>query len=125
MTDPQKAIDAVIDSEHEISGITIYPITLARYALLELVKSPLLTGETITAASILTTLFVMASDRKNLRGYSSKNVEELEAAALDWADEINPAMLGKMFEDIQKSFRAMIDVAPEVPEDGEKKNPEL
>ena len=42
---PTSAIDAILEDDKEIgnNGLRIYPLTLGRYALLELVKSPLIT----------------------------------------------------------------------------------
>lgn len=42
---PEKAVDAILDGERQISGCTVYPLSIARYALLEKTGSPLLTGE--------------------------------------------------------------------------------
>ena len=44
MTDPIKAIDAALSPAKDVEDIKVYPITLARYALLELVKSPFVTA---------------------------------------------------------------------------------
>lgn len=45
MANPVKAIDAILDGEKRVCGHTVYPISVARYALLEKIDSPLLTGK--------------------------------------------------------------------------------
>lgn len=36
---------------------------------------------------------------------------------MDWAEEISPATLGQLMTRISQSFKSMMDVAPQVPED--------
>lgn len=56
---PKAAVDALLEAKSTSS--TIYPMTIARYALLELVKSPIVTrSESITLESIIPTLFIMS-----------------------------------------------------------------
>lgn len=43
MDNPKAAIDALLESTVEAGALTVYPLTVARYALLELIESPLVT----------------------------------------------------------------------------------
>lgn len=125
MTDPKSAIDAVLQGETEISGIKIYPITLARYALLELVKSPLVTpGVDFTSLSMIPTIFIMSQDRKYLLKYNSRNIEELEAEAMNFAEDIDIFSMNKIVEELQNAMAITLKVAPQIPEDANVKKKE-
>ena len=77
MEDPKTAIDSILETSRidKASKAEVKPLTIARYALLELVKSPFVTqGEEFTVLSIVPTLFIMLNDVEQLRGYTSANV---------------------------------------------------
>jgi hypothetical protein len=42
MNNPKSAIDALLEDVKTVDDLTVYPITLGRYALLELVKCPMI-----------------------------------------------------------------------------------
>lgn len=43
MDNPKAAIDALLESTVQAGALTVHPLTVARYALLELIESPLVT----------------------------------------------------------------------------------
>lgn len=89
MTNPKTAVDAILDSESKIDGITIYPMTLARYALLELVESPFVTpNTTFNIHNLVPSFFICCSPIDQLKGINSKNIDKLNDRALEWAETL-------------------------------------
>ena len=37
---PVQAVDAILENDFEVDSLTVHPLTLGRYALLELLESP-------------------------------------------------------------------------------------
>ena len=79
MNDPKESIDAILENEFEIDGLKIYPITLGRYALLEILKSPFIYSDIqFQVSTMLPSIFVMTQDIKELSKYNSDNINELK-----------------------------------------------
>ena len=76
MTNPKTAVDTILDSEKTINGTTVYPMTLARYALLELVESPFVTPNVkFTINNLVPSFFICCSPIDKLKGINSKNLD--------------------------------------------------
>lgn len=118
MANPAKAIDAILDAKKEIGGYTVYPLSVARYALLEKYDSPLLTGEDNTEKTI-TSLYVMTQPADVLAKESANGV--LEMKALAWADELNIFQLKDIVENVRNRLREIAYLAPEGNDEGTKK----
>ena len=90
MTNPKTAVDAILDSENKIDGITIYPMTLARYALLELVESPFVTPNVkFSISNLVPSFFICCSPIDQLKGINSKNIDKLIPAIMESLGLIN------------------------------------
>ena len=125
MTDPIKAIDATLSPAKDVEDIKVYPITLARYALLELVKSPFVTAsKDFTTIAMIPTIYVCCADTAQLRKYNSSNIDELKQDAIAFADNIDPKKLGTLIKELDSRIRQLLDVAPQIPEDGNVKKTE-
>ena len=125
MTDPIKAIDAALSPAKDVEEIKVYPITLARYALLELVKSPFVTAsKDFTTIAMIPTIYVCCADTAQLRKYDSSNIDELKQDAIAFADNIDPKKLGSLVKELDTRVRQLLDVAPQIPEDGNVKKTE-
>ena len=128
MADPIKAIDAALSPAKEVEDMTVYPITLARYALLELVKSPFVTAtKDFTTIAMIPTIYICCADTAALKKYNSSNIDELKQDAITFADGIDPKKLGYLVKELDARVRQLLDVAPQIPEDGsvkKKENPE-
>ena len=125
MTDPIKAIDATLSPAKDVEDIKVYPITLARYALLELVKSPFVTAsKDFTTIAMIPTIYVCCADTAQLRKYNSSNIDELKQDAIAFADNIDPKKLGTLIKELDSRVRQLLDVAPQTPEDGNVKKTE-
>ena len=125
MTDPIKALDAALSPAKDVEEIKVYPITLARYALLELVKSPFVTAsKDFTTLAMIPTIYVCCADTAELKKYNSSNVDELKQDAITFADNIDPKKLGSLVKELDSRIRQLLDVAPQIPEDGNVKKTE-
>ena len=125
MADPIKAIDAALSPAKDVEEIKVYPITLARYALLELVKSPFVTAsKDFTTIAMIPTIYVCCAETTALKKYNSSNIDELKQDAIAFADNIDPKKLGTLIKELDSRVRQLLDVAPQIPEDGNVKKTE-
>ena len=122
MTNPKTAVDAILDSENKIDGITIYPMTLARYALLELVESPFVTPNVkFTISNLVPSFFICCSPIDQLKGINSKNIDQLNDRALEWAETLPQTAIDKLIPTIMESLGLINKIAPNSGEDPSKK----
>ena len=125
MADPIKALDAALSPAKEVEDVTVYPITLARYALLELVKSPFVTAsKDFTTIAMIPTIYICCAETSALKKYNSSNIDELKQDAITFADGIDPKKLGSLVKELDARVRQLLDVAPQIPEDGSVKKTE-
>lgn len=77
MENPKAAVDAILENETELPGnVKIYELTIARFALCELVNCPFVTGNvTPSIADYVDTFYVMCNDVKTLSKYNSSNID--------------------------------------------------
>jgi hypothetical protein len=123
---PKSAIDAILEDDKEIgnNGLRIYPLTLGRYALLELVKSPLINKETeFSTLTLIPTFYIMTREVSELKGYNSRNIEELEQKSMEWAETQTINDSGKILDELLQKFNLVQRVKPDVEEDTKKKGP--
>ena len=89
--DPKIVIENVIDSngtKTDTNKIDIYPVTITRYAFLEMLDSPFLNPEVkFGISTVIPTAYVFCSTSENLRKYTSKDIDKLISDAYAWADE--------------------------------------
>ena len=122
MTNPRTAVDAILDSENKIDGITIYPMTLARYALLELVESPFVTPNVkFTISNLVPSFFICCSPIDQLKGINSKNIDKLNDRALEWAETLSQTAIDKLIPEIMASLGLINKLTPQNGEDQSKK----
>lgn len=121
---PKAAIDSVLEDTKTVNGLTVYPLTLGRYALLELVESPFVCSATkFQTATLIPTFYIMTHDKSDLRGYTSKNIDELKANAFDWADTQEIADSAVLVNQLIEKFELVNKVKPDATDDGKKKGP--
>lgn len=110
-SNPRKAIAAIIPAPIPIPGTdaAIRPLTLAVYAILEKIGSPLVVPfeGRVTALDILPTLYVFSHDP--MEALSAN----LAAASVEWAGTLPPTALIQMEEAARRQIRAFLDVLPE------------
>ena len=122
MTNPKTAVDAILASEDKTDGITIYPMTLARYALLELVESPFVTPNVkFTISNLVPSFFICCSPIDQLKGINSKNIDQLNDRALEWAETLPQTAIDKLIPAIMESLGLINKLTPQNGEDQSKK----
>lgn len=122
MNDPKVAVDAILENEFEIDGLKIYPITLGRYALLEILKSPFIYSDIqFQVSTMLPSIFVMTQDIKELSKYNSDNINELKSKSMIWAEEKNIKNVDKIIAAVIKRMKQLNEVSPQSSSDDKKK----
>lgn len=114
---PEKAVDAILEGDRAAGLLTVRPLTIARYALLEKIKSPILTGEG-DMLGVAESIYVMCAPVDRLAG---KSPETIKADALEWADELPLGALDQAVKAVQDSLSDMAYLAPDGKDDGKKK----
>lgn len=110
---PVQAVDAILESEFEADGLTVHPLTLGRYALLELLGSPFIDpSKKFTLAEVIPSAYVMTQPFSEIAGFDSTSVAELRKRALVWADEGDFKHFGKVIEAVLKRIQLANEVAP-------------
>ena len=123
MTNPKTAIDTILNTETEIcDGIKVFPVTLARYALLELVESPFVTPDTkFTINNLLPSFFICCAKIDDLKGINSKNLDKLNEQALAWAETLPNKAIDKLIPAIMEELGLIKKVSPNTGDDDSKK----
>jgi hypothetical protein len=112
LANPDKALAALVAQPIEaLPGVEVRPITLGMFAVLEKIRSPLVTGEGEgDALSALPTLYVLThGPAEYLRG-------NLLEKAIEWADALPVDALAKIEEAAARQMEAVFGAA-----EGEKK----
>lgn len=87
MTNPERALDAMLASQKTVCGHTVFPMTIARYACLDKIESPMLTGKADPLKTI-STLWVMTAPIEKL-SLVAGDPTEIQKQALLWADQLD------------------------------------
>lgn len=119
MSNPKLAIDALLETKSELDKIPIYPLTVARYALLELVDSPFLGKSEFNYLNIIPTWYVMTKSIDELKGYNSKNIDDLKGKALEESERIKLSGLVEFTKIFAEKLMEVNKVAPEGQNDGD------
>lgn len=123
MNDPKAAINSILDDETTINSTTVYPITLARYALLELVESPFIgSGKDMSISNILPSLYIMTHDKSELKGITSRNIDKLYEKATEWADDIGIDTIPEIIKEVIEKVQELMKVAPTSGSDDDEKS---
>lgn len=121
---PKAALDAVLEDEKEVGGLKIWPLTLGRYALLELAESPFTKqGAKLDTASLIPTFWIMTRSPAELKGWTSKNIDKLAETAMEWAETAELSCGARLVEELMEKFGLVGKVKPESKEEDSKKNP--
>lgn len=107
---PSKALAAFLPAPIPIPGtdVAVRPLTLAAYAILEKIGSPLVVPtEDVTALDVIPTLYVLTHDPVDVLS------ADLAAASVAWADGLAPSALIPIEAAARRQIRAWLDVIPE------------
>lgn len=101
----------------------MHPLTVARYALLEMVKSPLVNfGNKLDILTAIPSVYIMAVPAKELRKYNSHNIQRLEEDAFEWAEEaLVIDSVSKVLELLAQKLLDLRRLMPEDVQDSKKK----
>ena len=122
MTNPETAINTILATEKTIDNVTIHPITLARYALLELVESPFVTPDTkFSISNLVPSFYIMCVPIDMLKGISSKNLDKLNEQALAWAETLPSKAIDKLIPAIMEELGLIKKVSPNTGDDEQGK----
>lgn len=88
--DPKLVVESIIDNngtKTETNAIQIYPVSITRYAYLEMLDSPFLNPEVkFEVNTVIPTAYVFCTPPQKLRQYTTKDIDKLIADAYEWAD---------------------------------------
>ena len=122
MTNPETAINTILATEKKIDDVTIHPITLARYALLELIESPFVTpGKKFTINNLVPSFFICCAKSEDLKGINSKNLDVLNQRAMEWAETLPNTVIDKLIPEIMEALGLIKKVSPNSGSDDSKK----
>ena len=122
MTNPETAINTILATEKTIDNVTIHPITLARYALLELIESPFVTPDTkFSISNLVPSFYIMCVPIDMLKGISSKNLDKLNEQALAWAETLPSKAIDKLIPAIMEELGLIKKVSPNTGDDEQGK----
>ena len=113
---PRKAVAAILPTPIRTpERLEVKPMTLAMYAALERIESPLVTGkEPKDAAELLPSLYLLT------HGADQIFAGNLAALAFAWADTVPVSAMASVREACERQMRCVLDVLPEA----EKKRPQ-
>ena len=97
---PKQAIEAVLDAPTQIGSLTVHPLTIGRYALLEALDSPFVTGGSFSLINVIPSAYVMTQPIADLAGFQTDMMDELRKRAFVWADSLDV--------DFSEVIRAMV-----------------
>lgn len=114
MDNPKATIESLLESEKTLDGIMIYPITLARYGLLEIIESPFVTKDKLfNVINLIPSLYVMSMPIDTLKKYSLRNINDLFEDSVIWSETLQPYQIEKAIKEIDAKLKTMFTVSPE------------
>lgn len=113
MENPKLAIEAIVDGEKQIGGLTVYPVTIGRYALLELVESPFVVkGKEFTIYNLVPSFYIMCNPKEKLRGYTRKKVDDLVENSMEWSESLETDLVPELIDGIAEALGLLKKVSP-------------
>ena len=121
---PISAIKAILAGPRELDGLTVYPMTVARYALLDELGSSFLSPKTeLDPVELLTSVYIMTQDVRNLRCADDVRKAALEWASLDSTQKILKKGFSNVAYAVVEDIKLISYLAPDVEiESGEKRS---
>ncbi len=124
MDNPKAAIDALLESTVQAGALKVYPLTVARYALLELIESPLvlLKEKELSVVDVIPSIYVMTAEASTLSKYNSRNIDKLKEDAFEWAEDgMTAASVPLVVNMLAQKLLDLRRIAPEEVVDDKKK----
>lgn len=123
MDNPKAALDALLETTTRVGEIDVHPLTVARYALLELAGSPLVDFKNkLDVMTAIPSVYIMAMPTKSLPKYNSTNIDKLKEDAFEWAeDALVIGSVGKVLDMLAQKLLDLKRLMPENVEEPKKK----
>lgn len=121
---PTASVDALLESTVEAGALKVYPLTVARFALLELVESPLVVPSEggLGTLDIIPSIYIMTMEPRTLSKYNSRNIDKLKEDAFEWAeDAVTVGSVPLVVNLLAEKLSDLRRIAPEVVTDSKKK----
>ena len=118
MDNPKLVLQQIVGNGESDVGtektVHIFPLTIARYAFLELLDSPFINPDKrFELNTVIPTAFVMSHSVRDLRKYNDKNLSVLVADSLEWADaELKLDDVPELIKAIVSQLQALNKAAP-------------
>ena len=118
-SNPESSINALFPEPIDCGfGVSVYPLTLAHYALLEKIDSYLVNGTHMPdSLEVVKTLYICTHSAKDVMA----NFKSLDADAFEWAEHLPPNMVHKATDAVIEQIEAMSKVIPVIGGDDKKK----
>ena len=118
-SNPESSINALFPEPIDCGfGVSVYPLTLAHYALLEKIDSYLVNGtHAPDSLEVVKTLYICTHSAKDVM----TNFNSLDADAFEWAERLPPSANNIIAKAIIKQIEAMSKVIPVIGDDDKKK----
>lgn len=119
MSAPKSSIEALFPKCMDCGfGVTVYPLTLAHYALLEKINSYLVnTDHAPDSIEVIKTLYICTHSAKE----TMEDFSNLDSLAFDWAEKLPPRMNNTIASAIIKQINTMSKVMPIIEDEHGKK----
>jgi len=119
MSAPKSSIAALFPTGIDCGfDVTVYPLTLAHYALLEKINSYLVNADHAPdSIEVIKTLYICTHSAKEIMD----DFSNLESLAFEWAEKLPPCMNNIIASAIIKQINAMSKVIPIIEDEHGKK----
>lgn len=119
MNNPKIVCDTILENNSQEKVFKMYPMTVARYCLLELTNSPFVKQNVeYTAMNLLPSFYIMTNDISELKKYSSMNIDKLIEKAMEFGETTEMKDLSQFVDAMLKQINDMNKISPEVVSDG-------
>lgn len=118
-SNPESSLNALFPEPIDCGfGVSVYPLTLAHYALLEKINSYLVNGDHVPdSIEVIKTLYICTHSAKE----TMVNFDSLEHDAFEWAEHLPPSANNIIVNAILKQIATMSKVIPVIGDDDKKK----
>ena len=118
-SNPKSALRAIFPKTIEVRGcVSVYPLTLAHYALLEKINSYLVNGDHVPdSIETIKTMYICTHDART----TLVALDNLDDESIKWAEELPPGIVPDVMAAIKQQIDAMMDVVPNMGDNSKKK----
>lgn len=119
MMDPKRAVDAILAGPQNVGKHTVYPLSIGRFACLEKIESPLLTGKD-DAMKTIATAWVMTRDIDEIASVATRP-DIIQQKSIVWADTVDQHEFAAITSSIVSMLETLYDTSPDDGAESKKK----